>query len=305
MDSFLKPIPFEIPMKRTLKILIGYIIFIFVLMSVAIFFSPRVSSIYLSFAIFAMGIGAIVCQKKFHHGTFVDMGFRLNRNAAIGLSIGLLFTAIVLILHFWIPLRLGLIEVTLNEGSPAVVKDVPLMLTVSIIIVFGGAIMFIACLLGEELAFRGYILPKLEEIFGGVKAIILCSAIFGLWHLPAYFSIYSGGAAKQGWGSVGIMLLAHGISAVPICILYLTTRELYGVSLYHAFLGVFQYTIVASPAFGEASKDAIYSMKVLNEPVMEIIGWGWQVLAIFIMLGLCGLAKRMVVTRKNPANSDR
>ena len=290
-------------MKRTLKILIGYIIFIFILVSVAVFFPPKVSSIYLSFAILAMGIVAIVCQKQLHHGMFVEMGFRLNRNAAIGLSIGLLFTAIVLILNFWLPVRLGLIEIVLNENSPAVSKEVSLMLTVSIIVVLGGIIMFIACLFGEELAFRGYILPKLEEIFGGVKAIILCSVIFGLWHLPAYFSIYSGGAAEQGWTSVAVMLLAHGISVVPVCILYLTTRELYGVSLYHALVDVFQYSIVANPAMGEISKDAIYRMEILNEPVMEIVGWGWQILAIFIMLGLCRLVKNVVISYNIPATS--
>jgi membrane protease YdiL (CAAX protease family) len=116
-------------------------------------------------------------------------------------------------------------------------------------------------------------LPKLEDAFGAVKAVILCSAIFGLWHLPAYFSIYSGGAAEHGWTSVATMLFAHGISAVPLCILYPTTRELYGVSFYHAFVDVIQYSIAGNPAFGNVSKGAIYNMNVLNETAMTIIGW--------------------------------
>jgi len=290
-------------MKKIQKILIGYIIFIFVLISVAVFFSPKVANIYLSLAIFAMGIGAIICQKKLHHGKFVDMGFRLNRNASIGIGIGIVFTAIILILHYWLPLRLGLVELTISESSPAVGPGVSPILAASIILVLGGAIMFIACLFGEELAFRGYILPKLEEIFGAFKAVILCSVIFALWHLPAYFSIYRGGAAEQGWASVAQMLLAHGISVVPICILYMTTRELYGVSLYHALVDVFQYSIVGNPAMGEASKDAIYSMKVLNEPALETMGWTLHILGILIMLALCALARRLIVHRNIPATS--
>lgn len=162
----------------------------------------------------------------------------------------------------------------------------------------------IACLFGEELAFRGYILPKLEETFGPIGAVILCSVIFGLWHLPAYFSIYSGGAADEGWTSVAIMLFGHGISVVPPCILYLTTRELYGVSLYHTLVIVIQYSIVGNPTFGEMSKHAIYSMRVNNELAMTIIGWGWQIIGIFIMLALCTLANK-VVSRKNRHSSGQ
>lgn len=91
------------------------------------------------------------------------------------------------------------------------------------------------------------------------------------------------------------MLLAHGISVIPICILYMTTRELYGVSLYHALVDVFQYSIIANPAFGEASKDAIYSIRILNEPVFAAMGWALLVLGILIMLALCALAKRLTV----------
>lgn len=290
-------------MKMIGKVLTGYIIFIFVLQSVAVFFSAFWSMIYLQIAIFAMGIGAIICQKKFHRQKFIDMGFRLNRNALVGLAIGLVFTAIVLIFIFWLPEQLGLIEITINEESVVVGEDVPPKLIISIILVFGTAFGLIACLFGEELAFRGYILPKLEKIFGPLKAVILCSVIFGLWHLPAYFSIYSGGAAEEGWTSVAVMLFAHGISVVPICILYLTTRELYGVSLYHTLVNVFQYSIVGNPAFGEVSKDAIYSMKVNNELAMTIIGGGWQIAGIFIMLALCALAKKLIVHRNIPATS--
>jgi membrane protease YdiL (CAAX protease family) len=290
-------------MKNAAKVLIGYIIFIFILQSLAVFFSTFWSMIYLQFAIFAMGIGAIICQKIFHRGKFIDMGFRLNRNASIGLGIGLLFTAIVLIFVFWLPLQLGFVEITINENSLVAGEDLPQRLAILILVVGGIIAGLIACLFGEELAFRGYILPKLEQIFGPVKAVIFCAVLFGLWHLPAYFSIYAGGAAEEGWTSVAVMLFVHAISVIPLCILYLTTRELYGVSLYHTLVNIFQYSIVANPAFGELSKNAIYNMKVNNELAMAIIGWVWQVLGIFIMLGLYRLAKTVVVHRNIPDTS--
>lgn len=290
-------------MKKTAKILIGYLIFIFALQSFAVFFSTFWSMIYLQIAIFVMGIGAIICQKVFHRQKFINMGFRLNSNALIGLAIGLVFTAVVLIFVLWLPMQLGFVEFSISEESVVAGEDVPPSLVLLILLVVGVISGMIACLFGEELAFRGYILPKLEQIFGPFKAVIFCAIIFGLWHLPAYFSIYSGGAAEEGWISVLVMLLAHGISAVPICILYLTTRELYGVSLYHTLVDIFQYCIVGNPAFGEVSKNAIYSMKVNNELAMTIIGWGWQIVGIFIMLGICRLAKKVVVHRNIPVTS--
>ncbi|HUU27650.1 MAG TPA: type II CAAX endopeptidase family protein [archaeon] len=282
-------------MKLNLKVLPGYLVFIFLLQSLSVFFQPEAAGHYLSIAIIVMGLGAIFCQKKLHQGRFLDMGFRLNRNVPVGLFIGLLFTAIVLSLHYWVPMRLGLVEYPLNEAFPALDTGISPAVIAAVIFVSGGVMGFIMCLFGEELAFRGYILPKLEESFGALKAVLLCSAIFALWHLPAYFSIYSGGAAERGWAAVGEMLLAHGISVIPVSILYLTTRELYGVSIYHALVDIFQYSIVGNPEFGETSKYALYSMKVSNETALDLMSWTWHGVGIIVMLGLCSIAKRWVV----------
>lgn len=281
------------------KALLLYIVLIFALMGAAPLFSAKGVNIYLSFAIILAGITAIIFQKRFHHGKFTDMGFRLNRNALIGAGIGLLFTIAVVFVLVGLPCLLGMARLSVNQASATAAKNASPLATVFIVLASGGAIMFIACLFGEELAFRGYILPKLEEKFGSVKAIALCSVIFALWHLPAYFSVYSGGAAEAGWRSVGLMLMAHGISVVPICILYLTTRELYGVSLYHALVDILQYSIIRTPELGDASRDAVYNMTISNESVITAIGWGWHVAAIFLMLGLCKFAKKWTLTYRS------
>ena len=249
-------------MSKSLKALIAYIVIIFVLQAVSVLLTPFWAGIYLSFAIVGMGLIAIFFEKVFHRGKFLDMGFRLNRNALIGVLVGSLFTVIVLGLAFWLPLQLGYVEIHINEefpGSEAFLEGESPLAAIGIILAFGVPIMMLACLFGEELAFRGYILPKLEQGTGPVRAVVFCSILFALWHLPAYFSIYKGGTAEEGgWTSVALMLSAHGVSVVPLCILYMTTRELYGVSLYHVLVDIFQYCIVMNPAFGEASKAAVY-----------------------------------------------
>ena len=282
--------------RMIMKPLLAYLVFIFALVAVGPLFPPESAATYLSLAIPLAGIVAIVFQKKFHQGTLRDMGFRLNRNALVGVGIGLLFTLAAIFVCFGLPYMLGFSQFSLNEQMSADVGNISPLITVPVIFLVGGAFMFAACLFGEELAFRGYILPKLEERYGSAAAIVLCSVIFALWHLPDYFSIYSGGAGESGWGSLCVAVIAHGISVVPICILYLTTRELYGVSLYHALVNVFQYCIVADSDFGEAGKYAIYTQTTINETAVEVITWGWHIVAIVLMLGLCGMAKRMTLT---------
>ncbi len=41
--------------------------------------------------------------------------------------------------------------------------------------------------LGEEFGWRGYALPKLQEKFGGWLSALMMGAIWGLWHIPAFF----------------------------------------------------------------------------------------------------------------------
>lgn len=293
-------------MKTTGKAIIAYIIFIFALQSLAVFFSPFAAQIYLSFAIIAMGLTAILFQKLFHRAKFIDMGFRLNRNALIGIVLALLSTAIILLTAFWLPLRLGLIDIRINEDFPAsetFTEGASPLVPIAIILAVGVPLGLLACLFGEELAFRGYILPKFEERLGGLWAVILSSAVFAVWHLPAYFSIYKGGEAEEGgWPAIALMLVGHGVSVVPICILYMTTRELYGVSLYHTLVNTFQYSIVMNPAFGETSKLAIYRSEVLNQTAVNVLGYAITIGSIPLMLGLCAVAKKFTI-KYSPVSS--
>jgi hypothetical protein len=94
---------------------------------------------------------------------------------------------------------------------------------------------------------------------------------------------------------------------VPVCLLYVTTRELYGVSIYHALVDVFQYSVVGVPEMGDAAKDALYRLETVHPFAWEAIGWVNQVAGIFITLGLCWIVKRWVlpsVTQPGFAGSE-
>ncbi len=287
-------------MNKEKVALVGYIAFIFVLMAVAMLFDVDEAAVYIQAALVAMGVAAVVLQKVVHRGRLLDMGFRPGRKAAIGMGVGLVFTAIMLALAYWLPQQLGFIDLTVNPDSPLVGEAVPLLATLVSLAISGG-LMFVMALLTEELVHRGYILPKLEQFLGGPKAVVASAVLFGLWHIPAYYSVYAGGAEQQGLVSVlASAMLGSGLSVVPLCLLYLTTRELYGVSLSHALANLFAYSVVASPELGVMAQQAIYNVRVLNQPAYEATAWILPLVGIPIMLGLTALARRLIAAPSPP-----
>ncbi|MDD2709419.1 MAG: type II CAAX endopeptidase family protein [Verrucomicrobiae bacterium] len=265
-----------------------YLLILFALVGIAPLLPPQVLTGYMTAAIVLCGLIAIVFQKKAHHQRFVDMGFRLNRNALIGVGIGLIFTALVYAIALGLPCLLGWAKLeTIPQASP---KNP--FVEIVITLVGGSLFMLPGCLFGEELAFRGYVLPKLAARLGPVRGIAWCAVIFAVWHLPAYFSVYRAETATLEWRAMAEMILGHGISVIPVCILYLTTRELYGVSLYHTLADVMQYAVIRNPSFGDMSKNSLYDLKTLDPFGMEIIGWLSLFLPIAVMWTLCRLVRK-------------
>jgi membrane protease YdiL (CAAX protease family) len=292
-----------VDLKKERAALIGYILLVFVLMAPAVLLEVEAAVIYVQLALVVMGVAAIALQKLVHREPIADMGFRLNRNAVVGMAAALVATVLSLMLAYWLPERLGIIELTVNRASPLVADDVPLTATLLSLAISGG-LMFLMALFTEELAHRGYILAKLERLIGRPKAIVFGAALFGLWHIPAYYALYAGGAEQQGFLSVlSAAMIGSGLSVVPLCILYLTTRELYGVSLSHALFDLVAYHVVASPALGVMAQQAIFDVEILNRPLYQAIEWILPLAAIPIMLAIAALAKRFVTAPGPPPAS--
>lgn len=65
-----------------------------------------------------------------------------------------------------------------------ILTRLPLILVLS---VFSSFIMF----LGEEFGWRGYLQPRLQSIFGKKLGVLILGPIWGIWHLPLCFILYS------------------------------------------------------------------------------------------------------------------
>lgn len=270
-------------MNAGTRVVAAFIVLIFVLVLPGAALPPRLAGIYFSLTTILMGFGAIACHKWLLRGDWKDLGFRLDRNAALGVTLALVMLIFVVVINFWLQRRLGYIAWELNANSPLIKQGLSPLMAGFVYALVSAPMMFVLLLIGEELAFSGFLLPKLTAKLGAPSGVALTCLIFGLWHIPAYFSVYQGGV--EGWSQLAQRAALHGLSWVPVALLFLRTRELYGVSLYHAGLDAVQYVIFGSAEFGEASRGAVFLVREVN--AVAAVPWITQLAMIVFTAALC------------------
>ena len=100
----------------------------------------------------------------------------------------------------------------------------------------GGIILQGIVALGEELSFRGYILPDMAKRYGTWNGVFLSSMFFSLLHVPSILTL------KLGGSSVIIMLLTIAVAEILLAICYIYD----GLSMsigFHFTWNYFQYHV--------------------------------------------------------------
>lgn len=90
--------------------------------------------------------------------------------------------------------------------------------------------------LGEELGWRGYMIPKLIELIGMPKALITGGIIWGLWHAPLTCVGHNYGTDYPGYPYVGIILMCIMCTALGTILTYVTikTNSVWPAAFMHA-----------------------------------------------------------------------
>lgn len=70
-----------------------------------------------------------------------------------------------------------------------------------------GPIINIIPTLGEELGWRGYLLPKLRKFYSDRASLIIAGVIWGIWHLPVIVMGHNYGTAYIGYPWLGILAM--------------------------------------------------------------------------------------------------
>ena len=124
-----------------------------------------------------------------------------------------------------------------------------LLLFAFYILVLGGP-------LGEEIGWRGYLQPQLQEKFSPMTTSFIIGAVWTLWHIPLF---WLEGAAQQG-GSIPDFVISVFAMAFIFTWLYIQTKgSLFLAILFHTSINFFSALVLPSILPLSAS-DRLYGM---------------------------------------------
>jgi membrane protease YdiL (CAAX protease family) len=95
----------------------------------------------------------------------------------------------------------------------------------------GAALVFTPIQAGEEIGWRGYVLPRLSERIGLARASLLIGVLWGAWHLPLFLVP---GSDSAGQSFPVYVLAVTAISAAMAWLYWRTEASLFMTMLMHA-----------------------------------------------------------------------
>ena len=120
-------------------------------------------------------------------------------------------------------------------------------------------VLFLGGPIGEELGWRGFALPRLQQHRNALVASILLGLVWGLWHLPLYFVLGTGQSEilRAGTGPAfaigGFLGWTIGLSVLFTWLFNQTGGSLIVVILFHAAINVAAFVPSALGSGGTAS----------------------------------------------------
>jgi membrane protease YdiL (CAAX protease family) len=102
---------------------------------------------------------------------------------------------------------------------------------------------------GEELGWRGYLLPRLLPL-GGAKAALIVGLIWGIWHTPIILLDNHGFGSALPWVSVPLFTLVITLYSIFLTWLRLHSGSIWPAVLAHAVINTYVSFIFASFSVG-------------------------------------------------------
>ena len=87
--------------------------------------------------------------------------------------------------------------------------------------------------LGEEYGWRAYLAPRLKEIYGVKKSILMTGFIWGIWHLPLNLFYYSDGILTSQIYSILIQLVFCTFLGIFLTYAYNKTKSIWAPVMIH------------------------------------------------------------------------
>lgn len=157
-------------------------------------------------------------------------------------------------------------------GAPSLDIPIGVLVALQLVNVVLGAFINLIPALGEELGWRGFLLPRLMR-FGAVPAIVLSGIIWGAWHAPLILLGYNYPGAP-GWLGVVMMMGMCVVVGGIFGWLRLRSQSVWPAALAH---GTFNAAAGFSIVFVQAGTE-------IDTVNATILGWsGWIVPAVIVI----------------------
>ncbi len=165
-------------------------------------------------SMFIPGLSSVVVRLALGEG-FDDAGLALGRAGYYAMAYGL--TVLMVALAYGLTLALGLgrwmpltaVDLPLTPWGPSV--PFPLLVVLALT---AAPLINMVFAFGEELGWRGYLLPKLLDITGPWTAYAVTGVVWGLWHAPLiYLFGYNYGPPNRVLGIPAMVILCTALTA--------------------------------------------------------------------------------------------
>lgn len=191
------------------------------------------SILFAAAAMFAPTAGNLLTRlvtKEGFHDMYLRPRFKKNWKyylaAFFGPSVVLLISGVVYFLLFPGTFDPDLTVLkTIAEKNESISMSAGQMLLISAAqVVLIGPIINVIPTLGEELGWRGYLLPKLRETHSDRAALVITGVIWGIWHAPVIAQGHNYGTQYWGFPYLGIVAMIVFCVAVGIIEGYVTIK---------------------------------------------------------------------------------
>jgi membrane protease YdiL (CAAX protease family) len=132
---------------------------------------------------------------------------------------------------------------------------------------------------GEKFGWRGYMFPKLKELMGTTKALIVSGIIWGLWHTPMLIDGHNFGKDATLYPFSNILLMCVFCFFMGAFLTYLTerTNSIYPAAIAHALTnnvaGILEGFMISDEAAESLSHIQIILMLYIPIAVVGIVAF--------------------------------
>ncbi len=208
-----------------LAFLLAWILF-FIIPLKGIGYGTQNATLILAGAMFAPAIASLLTRIITKEG-FKDMLLRPNFRGNIKLYLLIYFGPSLLIvvsalLYFLVLPGHFDPALTMLQGAEVSPGTIIMVSLLQVLIV--GPVINIIPTMGEELGWRGYLLPKLRTLFSDRISLIISGAIWGLWHAPVIILGHNYGTNYKGYPFLGILMMVLFCISMGIIVGYFTIK---------------------------------------------------------------------------------